>query len=468
MGFTMKIITFKKSAICLLACATTLVQGNTPQRMGGYDFSYNATGDSKVKPVQVFDDGANTFFQFRPGDPIPAIFVIGSAGPVLQVPEFEGPYIKLKTVAGAYALRMGRGVANVAYAGDRISPVAAMATTAVAGNASFAQVVQPGVPSYSPMDRANISSSVGRLVASVGGAANLPRNVFDDQPPPRIAVDVNSYATPIKGDLAQFQPTGVSPVVSAQPGTVTSSSREITIPFFSGKATLGPKGTAQTRLAAKDFVIGSHIEVTGRYDSTYKEGLAKNRAKSVVDVLVASGVPVSMVSIKTTEAISGIEKNGVAVGASVVVHKATSPSTPARHAFVSTEQIQEIGLKSLADQLATKKITPSQAARQIDAIRQATASHVQPTAGWQEAQINKWQMRAVDGTVQGVLQRWATESGWQLIWKNGPEIRVHGDAELMRDGFVSAADYLLSQSRSFGHRIKGRSYNNKVLVVTSE
>ena len=47
-------------------------------------------------------------------------------------------------------------------------------------------------------------------------------------------------------------------------------------------------------------------------------------------------------------------------------------------------------------------------------------------------------------------------------------LKATGDADLVRNGFVSAADYLLAQARSVGYRIKGRAYNNKVLVVVSE
>ena len=77
-------------------------------------------------------------------------------------------------------------------------------------------------------------------------------------------------------------------------------------------------------------------------------------------------------------------------------------------------------------------------------------------------------MRATDLTVHGVLQRWASESGWHLIWKDAPEIKVLADSDyITRDGFVAAADYVLAQAQSMGYQIKGRPYRNRVIVISA-
>ena len=53
------------------ALGLVVVHGSTEDRIGGYNFSYDMTGDNRVRPIQVFDDGRDTFFQFRAGDPVP-------------------------------------------------------------------------------------------------------------------------------------------------------------------------------------------------------------------------------------------------------------------------------------------------------------------------------------------------------------------------------------------------------------
>ena len=79
--------------------AVTTVQGSAPDRLGAYDFSYQSSGDQRVRPSQVFDDGRSTYFQFRAGEPVPAIFAVTQQGPSLLVPEPEGPYIRVPAVA---------------------------------------------------------------------------------------------------------------------------------------------------------------------------------------------------------------------------------------------------------------------------------------------------------------------------------------------------------------------------------
>ena len=60
----------KKPLIAFLASISLWsVLANAPQRMGNYDFSYESTGNPKVLPVQVFDNGTYTYFQFRAGEP---------------------------------------------------------------------------------------------------------------------------------------------------------------------------------------------------------------------------------------------------------------------------------------------------------------------------------------------------------------------------------------------------------------
>lgn len=478
----------------VIAMAFASVHANAPQRMGNFDFSYEISGDQRVKPVQVFDDGVSTYFQFRAGEPIPAIFANGQAGLSMQTPEMQGPYTKVGGVNRAYTLRLGYGVGSVTYAGVVQAPNAGFSAQPNNTTASFAQVVVPGaLTAADPRVMARQRASMDRLVAAAGGLESMPRSVFEEHQP-RIAVDVNSYATPIKGDIAQFQPTGVSPIVSAGPlgATVNPSSgsrqvsagaavgtsqgltrqgmasvRESNIQFVIGTTKLGPKGLEALKTITSGYTPNAQYEIIGRYDSNYKEGVAEARARAIAERLVAAGIPKQFIKASTTESLIPVPQNGVTTGATVIVRDAAG-AVPTQ-AFVDTAQLQEAGLNAIVAQLRSGKLSPAKAATQVEQIRQSTVGHyAQPIAGFQEAQISKWQMRAADVSVQGVLQRWARDAGWQLIWKNGPDIRVTADAELIRDGFVSAADYLVSQARGYGHRIRANAYNNKVLVVTAE
>lgn len=474
----------------LLVCGFGVAQGNAPERIGSYDFSYESTGDYRVKPVQVFDNGSYTYFQFRAGEPIPAIFAQGPAGHTFQTPEMDGPYTRVAGVARTYALRLGHGQGNVFYAGLAPSSVAKPAQPAMA-NGQFATVVQPGtkVADYQPIPKPR--ASMDRLLAAVGGGLeSLPRSVLEEQPQPRIAVDVNSYAVPVQGDIAQFQPTGVSPTVSAGPvgangaqpygvrpaGQQASAGSyagaptrvaETNIQFVIGSTKLGAKGMEAVRSATKARSPGTRYEVVGRYDASYKEGTALLRANSVAAHLVGAGVPRELITVMTTESLIPLPQAGVTTGATLNVRE--MGTVGGTQAFVDTSQITNANLSALAATLSARRMSPAQAAREVEAVRAATNGHyVQPIAGFQEAQISRWQMRAMDVSVRGVLQRWANDAGWQLIWKNGPEIKVSGNAELVRDGFVSATDYVISQARTYGHRIRAHAYNNKVLVITAD
>lgn len=84
-----------------------------------YDFAYRLSGDQRVAPLQVFDDGASTWLQFQPGQAIPAIFesAAGGAGGRLVSYAQQGPYVVLNGTATALVLRVGDVVARAEYQG---------------------------------------------------------------------------------------------------------------------------------------------------------------------------------------------------------------------------------------------------------------------------------------------------------------------------------------------------------------
>src|SRR5665647_2279920 len=107
----------KLTALAIALLALTPVLGSNAERLGAYDFSYQSNGDAKVRPVQVFDDGHSTYFQFRAGEPIPAIFADSANGPTFLTLQNEGPYVKVSAVASGYSLRLGYGMGHVSYQG---------------------------------------------------------------------------------------------------------------------------------------------------------------------------------------------------------------------------------------------------------------------------------------------------------------------------------------------------------------
>lgn len=393
--------TINKPAIVAIAMGLmvlTGVQGSAPDRIGSYDFSYSATGDSRARPAQVFDDGKSTYFQFRAGEGIPAIFAETVSGPALMLQNTEGPYIRVPAVAGTFVLRMGYGVGRVLYLGS--------------GRA----VADP--------ERSNVPST-GSPPASAS-IQDLPREMFDT--PARISLETNSYATPLKGDKMEW----TNPELSSQ---------DYSVPFSAGSAVLSGPAIKIVRLLSSAMSGASRIVITGRDDSTFKEGLAEARAAAILEVLAATGIPRSNLHIKTTgELKTGPTKGGV-VGASLVSYTIKPNSSAA----------------------VPKSAAPA------DGSRSATASGPVIPGSAETLRANeKWKVRASDLTVEAMLRRWGAASGWRVVSKNAPEIKIQGDAEFERPDYLQAADFVITQAKQAGYRIEANAYSNKVLVIQTK
>lgn len=75
---------------------------------GFYDFSWSLSGDRQAGPVQIFDDGRQTWLQFGPNQPTPAIFARTEHGDQLLSHRRQGPYFVLDGVWPLLVLRAGR------------------------------------------------------------------------------------------------------------------------------------------------------------------------------------------------------------------------------------------------------------------------------------------------------------------------------------------------------------------------
>lgn len=101
---------------CLLLCCTCAVQAQSSSS-GNYDFSYRVSGDRRVAPVQVFDDGRNTYLQFKNGQTVPAIFVADDNGERLAAHSTSGPYVVITGTGRELLMRIGGVTSRAAYEG---------------------------------------------------------------------------------------------------------------------------------------------------------------------------------------------------------------------------------------------------------------------------------------------------------------------------------------------------------------
>jgi outer membrane protein OmpA-like peptidoglycan-associated protein len=410
----------------LLSCsagALTPVQGSSPDRIGNVDFTYQVLGDPAARPLQVFDDGKVTYFQFRSGESIPAIFaeVDGNLG--LQLSRAEGPYVTVPVVARRYLLRLGSRIARVSYMGG-----------------------QPLASSQLPSS-ADPTSGAPRLIAAAALPQGLPRDMFVD--PPRIALDASSYATPVKGDRTEW--------VEDLPA------QEHSIVFRVGVARLDPAGVKVARTIAASLSGASRIEVVGRDDGSFKEGLAEARAAAVVDLLVAAGVPRERIALKRSPTLKTGSEKGTVVGATVIAMSTRKAELAAAPAVGRREASDAIVAR-----LQARQITPAEALQQLEMVARGGQKAPSPVP---VRAPSRWEMRKADATLESLLRRWGKDSGWSVVLDGAPEIRITADQEVKEiDGvdFVKAADFVISGARKQGFKIKGAAYANNVLVLTED
>jgi type IV secretion system protein VirB9 len=85
--------------------------------------AYAVAGAAESQPARVFDDGRQTFFEWRPDSPVPAIFAVGGDGAENLVNyAVRGSYTVVEQLAPRFVLRNGASVATVlnqGYAGPQ-------------------------------------------------------------------------------------------------------------------------------------------------------------------------------------------------------------------------------------------------------------------------------------------------------------------------------------------------------------
>lgn len=417
----------KKFAVVSTLCAIGVLVpaiANQTQMVAGYDFSYASSGDARAMPVQVFDGGSVTYFQFRAGDLIPAIFADVDGKIELIVPRFEGPYVVVDRVQGHYVLKLGRAQAHVVHTtGDRVD---------------------------APMIRQVAASGLetpyqgGRLMVGAKLVAQLPpvRANFT----PDTELDHNSYAAPVKGDRVAWYDS-------------TDEERNYSIPFAAGSVNVSATAAKLVKTMVPVLSTAQRIEIVGFDDAANTNGVAESRAAAVVNALAAAGVSRSLIFTKTSPQVKPGPKNGTEIGVTVVAYT-SKPYTRAQNTPVA--KAGSATLDQILLDLQGGRITPSQAKAAMEALKKGDA-----VAGAGASQ-QRWNVRLSDVTVSAMLKRWGTEAGWSVIDQGAPNIQIPTDRVLEKPDFLTAADYVISQAKAAGYQISAASYTNKVLVLSGK
>lgn len=400
--------------------------GPEATRVGGYDFSYVTSGDHRATPVQVFDDGRSTYFQFRTGDVVPAIFSHRTGSPELMVPTQDGPYIKVTSVSGRFLLQAGRSQAQVIHSGGTRPDAPTL--VAVSGNGT--QAAYRG-------ERA----STTRVMASV-----QPATVKDD------AIHHNSYATPRKGDRVIW--------------TEGEPRRDETQVWFArGTAVLSTD--ARRAIAAIARVpAAARLIVIGRDDDTYKEGLDKQRAQVLREALVKAGIPEDRITMRTGIASKGRGNQW----ASDVIIEMERPEVAVRNAPAGQDVIGNLEALVRSGVLRQDQAEAIAANRGVNLPRMPGSVQAGPSAMPAVAAIppGGFTLSTADKTIQGAIRRWASALSYQLVW-DAPALldaAIVGDATVTAGSIDEALKRLLVGLGEKGYALDATVYANRVIRLT--
>lgn len=222
------------TALALGAQVSHGAQGGQVAGSDRWDFSYSARGAASFAPLQTFDDGKDTYFQFPPGGPVPAIF--GASGQLLQ-PMRKGELIMVSGADRTFTLRLGREVMVIAHES---------------------------------------------VVSGVLMPTNQVKSVRAPSPESKGNWQENSYAQPVRGDVIEF---------------VESQRRAVNVPFSIGSDKLSPQAM-QLLKAIASRVGDSPVTVVGRDDDSMKDLLPESRADAIKRALVGFGVPAAQIRVK--------------------------------------------------------------------------------------------------------------------------------------------------------------------------
>lgn len=426
------------SALCALAFgATPSVIGAAGQRVGQYDFTYFTSGEQRATPVQVFDDGKSTYFQFRAGEAIPAIFSNKDGQVGLLVPNFEGPYIRVQETSGRFTLQLGRAQAQVVYGGSGREDTPAI--EAVNKNGLRTAYTGSGFPA-----NANV-----KLLASLGPTLALKAND---------SLEANSYATPAKGDRVTWKES-------------ETEVSEHLVYFVSGSAGLGPQAKKALKEMASQAKGATAITIVGRDDSSEKEGLEKSRANNLRDALVKIGVSAERITVKI--GVKGVAKDKLwpsdirieRVVPTMISRPTEAQSEKSAHVHSNVESLVRAGVLTREQGAA---ILRKGADSRTDGSTPATASPVTAAVANSEVPAAGFDFKASDKSILGTIRRWASATNYQVVWDAAPaaDAPVTGDAVISAASMKEALDKVVTALQRKGYDIQATVYSNRVVRFT--
>lgn len=424
------------SAVCALVMGVTPAAiGSATQRVGQYDFTYFTSGEQRATPVQVFDDGKNTYFQFRAGEAIPAIFNNKDGKVNLMVPFFEGPYIRVQETSGRFTLQLGRAQAQVVYGGAGREDTPQI--DAVNRNGMRTAYTGGGYPAS-----ANV-----KLLASLGPTLALTSGD---------ALEANSYATPAKGDRVTWKES-------------ETEVSERLVYFVAGAATLGPQAKKALSDMTSQVKGATSITIIGRDDSSEKEGLEKARANNLRDALVKMGVNAENITVKI--GVMGTPKDKLwpsDIRIERVVPTAISRPTDSKSektAYVQSNVENLVRAGVLTREQGTAILRRGSDGRTDPGAANPVAP--QPQANL-EVPPSGFDFKAVDKTIAGTIRRWASATNYQVVWDAAPNVDapVTGDAVIAAASMKEALDKVVTALQRKGYDIQATVYSNRVVRFT--
>lgn len=412
----------------MLGLCSVPAQSADSARVGAYDFSYMLNGDARAKPVQVFDDGRNTYFQFRAGEAVPAIFSAGNGAPQLVVPTHEGPYVRVPEVHGRFVLQVGRAQANVIHAGNERQDA-------------------PQVSAVAPNGMTTPYAGEGRLPAGgqlMASLAPVAMNLGNEQ-----ALDRNSYATPVKGDRVYWPER--------------SEEVEHSVGFARGGYVLSREAQRALAGMARRAAPSARFTVIGRDDDSYKEGLEHARANALRDALAKAGIASERITVRT--GVAQQSRKGKLWESTVVV-ESQSEAPPMRLATRDGASSARAANPAIAGNIEalvrSGVLNRAQAAAILD--RHQLASQGGSTAAAQVPE-GGFTLSAADKTVSGAVRRWAKALSYQVVWDAPAQLDapIAGDGRIEGQNISEAMDHLVRGLKEKGYALEVTIYANRVI-----
>lgn len=411
---------FKKSilAICVSMIAVNSISASgSPSPFDRFSFDYAVQGDARAKPLQVFDDGQKTYLQYRSTDDIPAF--ISANGGQLLMPRQEGPYTVLYGTPRDFIAQMGS-------ARVRITHSSSLSTAP--------QYQQPGSVGTVPMERVAAPALYGSGNASVR-APLVARNEWTD----------NSYATPVRGDQVNWSSADVE------------NSKEFL--FERGSGTLDKQAEKRLKQLASSITNASRVEILAADDTNPADVGGSERVRVVRNILIAAGIKQSVIQVKV-----GFLFDDQLLHSGKKLYNPTTIKWSVAHTGqqpVRKKVLEEDGSMAVIEAMRRGQISPSQAVARLQETQSLSAPLPVKAS---------WSIRKSDLDIEHLLQRWANDAGWKVIWKGAPTVQITADTErpLTHPDFIQAADYVVTQAKNTGYQIKATAYSNHVLVITGE